>query len=429
MYKYLFILIVFIWTTFNINLAGDKNWNNVLKYDSRGYYAYLPAIFIYKDLHFGFFEEIEKEKYPSFHGYDYRQQVEGGVVNKYFCGTAVMEIPFFILGHLHAKISSHSPDGFSKPYIIWITFGAIFYYIVALLLLERILKVFQVNFKNRSIIVLALTFGTNAYLYSAIDPGMSHVYSFFLITFFIERLLQWKKNRSNINILYLGVSLGLITIVRPINLMIIASIPFVLGDKKTMVLFLNSMWENKVKTIVSLLLFISIVFIQLLLYKIQTGNFLVYSYVGEGFNFLNPHVFDFLWSYRKGYYLYTPLAFLALLGLIPMFKKSKFQALVYLLFLGFIYWILSSWYMWYYGGSFSSRVMFDFATIIMIPLALLLENSKNKSSYKLLIALIIILVIICQIQLYQFRHFDIHWSDMTKEMYWENFLRIDKYFK
>ena len=28
--------------------------------DAKGYYAYLPAVFVYEDLHFGFFDEIEK---------------------------------------------------------------------------------------------------------------------------------------------------------------------------------------------------------------------------------------------------------------------------------------------------------------------------------------------------------------------------------
>jgi hypothetical protein len=40
--------------------------------------------------------------------------------------------------------------------------------------------------------------------------------------------------------------------------------------------------------------------------------------------------------------------------------------------------------------------------------------------------MVVLLVIVCQIQTYQYRYNQIHWSEMNKEKYWEVFLRIDK---
>ncbi len=422
---YLFIAVVCIWTTSNINLSGDKYWKDVLKYDSRGYYAHLPAVFIFHDLHFGFLDEMDKVKYRGSHYYDYRHEVEGGIVNKYYCGTAVMQIPFFAIGHVHAKLSSHDADGFSKPYIFWLNMGSVFYLLIGLFFFEKILEGYRISKKNIRVTLLSLTFGTNAYLYYALDPGMSHVFSFFLMTWFAYVLFRSEGNPTRREIVGLGFMLGMIILVRPVNAIVVTALPFLMGDKEKKFLFFKTLWKEKGFSVLALFTMFAVISIQLILYKLQTGRFFVYSYGEAGFDFLNPHILDFLFSYRKGYFLYTPLALLSLSGLYYM---KRFSALALTAFLSFTIYILSSWYMWYYGGSFSSRVMFDYAIFVFIPLAFLLENTKG-GKYKILFSLIFLLVVVFQIQLYQYRHFDIHWADMTKEMYWDNFLRIDKYFK
>jgi hypothetical protein len=37
-----------------------------------------------------------------------------------------------------------------------------------------------------------------------------------------------------------------------------------------------------------------------------------------------------------------------------------------------------------------------------------------------------LLMFVCQIQTYQYRYGEIHWSEMTKDRYWNVFLRIDR---
>ena len=65
----------------------------------------------------------------------------------------------------------------------------------------------------------------------------------------------------------------------------------------------------------------------------------------------------------------------------------------------------------------------------MIPLAIALNQIKRRPFKQIFLSLIVILIIACQIQTYQYRYFQIHWSDMTKDIYWENFLRIDRLIK
>src|SRR5207249_3332740 len=80
----------------NIQWSKD-NWKNIIEADGKGYYAYLPAIFIYHDLNFSFFDRVEKlHPNPAIY-YDYRINYNGKTADKYFAGSALAMSPFFIV--------------------------------------------------------------------------------------------------------------------------------------------------------------------------------------------------------------------------------------------------------------------------------------------------------------------------------------------
>lgn len=176
----------------------------------------------------------------------------------------------------------------------------------------------------------------------------------------------------------------------------------------------------------SVALVLAILSIQLLFYKLSTGNYLVYSYIGEGFDFTNPHFFKILFSFKKGLFLYTPVYFLAFLGSIYLWKPERFRFFAWILFFIVITWVFSSWSNWWYGGSFSSRVYIEYLPVFMFVLALALMKVVNLKVRKALVLILLMLVVICQIQTYQYRYNHIHWSDMDKQKYFEVFLRVDR---
>ena len=80
------VIIVIVVVSANNIQWGGNHWKNIIEADGKGYYAHLPATFIYNDLNFSFFDSIEK-RYPNpaiF--YDYRVSCEGKTCNKYFSG-------------------------------------------------------------------------------------------------------------------------------------------------------------------------------------------------------------------------------------------------------------------------------------------------------------------------------------------------------
>lgn len=408
---------------------GTGQWERVIQSDAKGYYAYLPAIFIYNDLNFDFYDEVDgKNAYDSTLVYEYRTEYEGRIINKYFIGEAVILTPFFLMGHWCSSWTNSKSDGYSKPYVISITVAALFYLLLGLISLQKSLVLFGFSRVNIMISIIVVVLGTNLFYYCVGEMAVSHVYSFSFICVFIYFALQYFRTVKTKYFLWCAFFLGIIILIRPINGLIILSLPFLSTSKERFKLGLSTLGENKKVILYALIITLGIVFIQPLIYKLQTGSFFLYSYGEEGFNFASPSFLSFLFSYKKGFFIYTPIALIALFGLLFLWK-DRFRFFSLLLFLFILVYILSSWWNWYYGGSFSSRVMVDYLPFFAILLCYLFEGIHLKFIRFSVITLLFILLIVNQIQTLQYRYYLIHWSEMTKEKYWDVFLDIDSLMK
>jgi len=421
-----FICLVILWAIINITFKKDYK-SGIIEADGKGYYAYLPAVFIYHDLNFGFFDQIEKETYynPNIY-YEYRRTVNDKTIDKYYVGTAVCLAPFFLVGHVITIITGLPVDGYSYYYTMMVHLGALFYFMLALLGLRRLLRTFRIGEMIIAFSLVAIVFGTNLFYYVVTEFSMSHVYSLTAITWLSLIIRKYFTGHENKYLVYSALLLGIIVLIRPVNLLILLAVPFLAGNPDRLLSGFKNIFTKKWILLLSLFSFVILVSVQLLIYKISTGRFIVYSYKEEGFNFLNPQIWNFLFSYRKGMFIYTPLLLLSLGGLIYLFRKSRFQFYSLSGFLIILIYVFSSWHMWFYGGSFSQRVMIDFYVFFTLMLAIAIQEIKNSKLKTLFISSIVLLVLVCQIQTYQYRRMQIHWSDMNKEKYWDVFMRIDK---
>jgi hypothetical protein len=419
-------LIVLICTWHSANIHWGKQWNCIITSDGKGYYAYLPATFIYNDPNFGFYDTIENKYYDWHLKSEYRSIVNGKTTNKYFCGVAVLQLPFFLAGHAAAKVSGAEADGFSKPYAIALNIATIFWLMIGLIYLRKLLLSFGANKVKASLILLTFVFGTNLFFYTIGEPAMSHVYSFALITIFLVYSKKWIDTSKNKYLLLTFLLLGMITLVRPVNLLIVLWIPFAAGSFQTTTEIIKRLFSKPAYLLPAVCLFIIPVFIQLLFYKISTGNFFVYTYKDEHFNFANPEMINFLFSYKKGLFIYTPLTFLALFGFIPLWKENRFRAVwLFFSFLLIVY-VLSCWWMWYYGGSFGMRPMIEFYGLFALLFYFLIDALKSKLLRWSIALLTLLIIVLCQVQTLQYRYEIIHWADMTQQTYWDVFLDVHK---
>ena len=411
----LFMAVVLVWTSANMKW-GDDRWNSIVKVDGVGYFSYLPAILIYNDLTFNFHDSIAQNPEHREFYFDYRKQVDGKTVNKYYAGTALLMLPFYLAGHLTNALTGNSMDGFSVWVLIMTQIAAIFYTLLGLWWLSRSLALFKINKTISAFVLLATLFGTNLFYYVSEEPAMSHVYSFAMVSLFIFCSKVFFDTEKPRHFILAMIAFGFIVLIRPVNALVFFSLPAIAGNWSVF----KSGFFNLVKTpkhfIAGIILATTIAGIQNVIYYLQTGNFFVFSYQGEGFNFSELHIVDFLFSFKKGFFIYTPLAFLSLGGVFYLYRQSKFTTLWLLGFLILVVYILSSWWLWYYGGSFSSRVMIEYLPFFMILLGILISRTPLKRT---VIGLTVLLTLFCQLQTYQYRYGYLHFDSMTKEKYME----------
>lgn len=408
----------------NINWGRD-HWRTVLQADAKGYYAYLPAVFIHSDLNFGFLEEAEAHgSNPNLH-YDYRVNTPGGAINKYWCGTAVMQAPFFLVASGWAKLTADGSDGYGKPYVVALCMAAIFYALLGAWACARMLGQFGVEPPAQALVIAVLLFGTHLFYYVIVAPGMSHVYSFALVSLFLLSALRFMKGPRPRPLTSMGLLLGLIVLVRPVNGIIVLALPFLAGSRHALQAGLAMVDQHKLAAIRTVLLALGIFLVQPFIHYISTGSWWVDSYPGEHFNWTDPHPVDFLFSYKKGLFLYTPACLLACLGLYHIGKRSIFSLIAWLLFMAVLVYVLSSWWNWWYGGSFSARPMVEYLPLFAVPMGMAVQQLKGWAR-KGYVAALVLAIGLCQIQTFQARYYRIHYENMDRQQYWNEFLRLDK---
>ncbi|MBK7573438.1 MAG: hypothetical protein IPI10_18225 [Bacteroidetes bacterium] len=215
--------------------------------------------------------------------------------------------------------------------------------------------------------------------------------------------------------------LGMIFLVRPVNVLAAGWLVFEAGGFMLLVQRKIQLFRSPRHAVLSVLGLILPFAIQLTIWKIQTGSWFVNSYGEESFHFLQPHLFDFLFSYRKGLFVYLPITLVALFGIIPLWKRDRIRAVIAALFFLTTTYILSCWWMWYYGGSFGTRVIVEFLPMFALLLYFFLDSLKSKAAKIAGFSLVILLTFFCQFQTHQYRYMLIHWSEMDSAKYWEVF--------
>lgn len=412
---------------FVINMSfGISNWkedNRIIGYDIMYYYSYLPATFLHHDIALNFVKENPEKYYGKFR---YRPSPNGKSVSKMTMGLAFLYAPFFLIGHIAAHLSQYEPNGFTQPYKFWLAMSAIFYLAFGLYYLRKTLLRYFSEWIT-AITCLSVVLGTNLLHYLTAEPTMSHSYVFAATAAYIYFVIKWYDIPNYKNTIIVGLLAGLITLIRPTNVIILL---FLFLYKVTSV---ESFKERirfllrKYKLLLVMLLALFIIWIpQLIYWKYVTGHYFFYSYEGEGFFFNNPKIIQGLFSYRKGWLLYTPVMAFALIGIPFLLRKQKQFFLPVLIYTLLNIYIVLSWWSWWYGGGFGLRAFIDSYTILSLPLAAFLSWCFEKKMIIKIITIIVLFTLIWfnHFQTRQYNNLAIHWDSMTKEAYWNSFGRL-----
>lgn len=418
------ILLIQIGVILNIRpWRNAEKKNALINWDVTSYYSYLPAIFVHKDLKFEFLNNSEVN-YAEKHQFWPETAPNGNKVIKTTMGMSVLYFPFFIISHIYSLVNDKVvANGFSKPYEIGLTFSSIFYMMIGLFFLAKVLRSIY-DEKKVSILLFLVFLGTNLFYYATTEPCMSHVYTFSLASVFMYITMKiYEKNNWKFFI-FLGLISGLLFLVRPTNILfILAFLLYKIESFSSLNKRLYWLIQHYKKLTISIVISVLIGSVQFFYWKWATGNWFFNSYVGEQFYFNQPRIIEFLFSYRKGWLVYTPIFIFSFLGLYKMYMRKNPWFFSILIMLPVLVYLFSSWWCWWFGGGFGMRPMIDYYPLLIIPLG---EILSTKISYKKYILNFILagFVSLNLFQTLQRRNLVIHWDSMSKESYWAFFTTI-----
>lgn len=344
-------------------MKGDRIYA-LLSSDSIGYYEYLPAFFIER----------------SAQAMDWSIVLESGQrLNVYHVGVAIMQAPFFLLAHAMALVSAFEADGYSVIYSYGLLLSAFFYGNTALLLLFNTLRQ-ELTWTRSFAAVLLTLLGTNLIHYLSFEAGMSHIYSFFLFSAFFWLVPKFLERPGWKNALAMGVVSGLILVVRPSNGIVLLALPgwnvSSLNDLKERFTHLIKLFPQII--IASLGAFVMIA-PQLIYWKIVSNDWIVFSYglKNETFNWLEPALWKVLFSPQNGWLIYSPMVIFMLAGLSFRIKERKPNALMTFILLLIAWYIISSWWCWWFGAAYGHRAFVEYLAFLVLPFGTFLQKLRQ----------------------------------------------------
>ena len=426
------VVLICVLFAFN-NYIGNPIDTKTIGADGVGYYDYLPSIFIRHDLNR---KDFTVEQNPTLYQNLPTAELayndhKGFKVNQYTFGTALLQSPFFLYTLL--TTDTKNPTGYEQEFHNTIFVATLFYLILGLYFIRKLLETYAIN-KITIFWIQAITaLGTPILLYTGFDAAYSHVYSFAIIAAFAlsaRRYLTTKKTKYII--LTIGL-LGLIFILRQINILVILFIPFLMETVSNLKEVFKDLFREYKSTIIGITVCCIFLFTQMLVWNYQTGDWILNSYerpahLENYFDFLHPNFYNFLFSYQKGLFVYTPVLIFSIIGIIWLgFSKRIYEASTWITAFLLISYVMSSWNPWHYGCSLGQRPFIDFFPVLFIPIALLIQNSRWIKWPILIIATLAIPLSVSQV--YQYKEYILHWWNMDKEKYWTIFLKTDDEYK
>ncbi|MFZ4563556.1 MAG: hypothetical protein ACOYNU_09290 [Bacteroidales bacterium] len=419
------LALVIIFNRLLFNRFDTHNIFAILSWDVFGYYLYLPATFIHHDLgirNFGWLQQVMDTYNPTIGFYQAYMGPAGEYVMKYPVGMALMYSPFFLIGHVAAHLTGYSPDGFTLPYQLSIAIGGLVYTAIGLWFLRKILLHFFTDGVVAITMVLIVA-GTNYFQLTAFDGSMPHNYLFTLFAVIVWLTIRWHENPRWSYAIMLGLGFGLVALVRPTAIIIVlVTILWGLWDgdswRKKITLVIRH-WAQVLAMAVAAILVVSL---QMIYWKLHAGSWIYYSYE-VGLEWIAPYLQKVLFSYRKGWLLYTPLMIFALAGFISLFRKNRSIFLAVFVFFIIHLVIIASWPIWWYGGSFSQRTMMESYALLAFPMGALVQwILKQRAGLRFsFLTLFALLVFLNLFQTWQYMNYVLDPSRMTKAYYWATF--------
>ena len=236
-------------------------------------------------------------------------------------GCAILWAPFYAVAHVAVVgarlLGSDVPaDGFSWPYLAAVTYGSAVYGLLAVLISAHVAT--RVIGRGIGAAVLILV-STPLLFYMYLAAGMAHACSAFVVSAFVAVWLRVRDRWSTSGVAWLAVLAALMTMVREqdaflaIGPAVDCGASLVLAARRR---DWTRVWQLAGAGLAAAAAFGLAFLPQALAYLTLNGRIGPASQVARKMMWTAPHALDVLVSPEHGFFLWTPVAVVALIGLI-----------------------------------------------------------------------------------------------------------------
>lgn len=398
----------------------EGNDTCICSYDGFGYYVYLPQLFRHGDLQFNksWAQDLQNKYCDGTEAYQIITYKNGSEINIYHMGMAYLYAPSYIVGDLFARTLDYPRDGMSTPYHIAFILNSFLFLFLGLFYLRKLLSLF-VKDKTVGLSLLILFAASNAIVTFDLQFELPHLYLFTLNTIFLYCLLIFKQSQKLKYLLISAAILGLTSCIRPTQALL-GIIPIIL---------LYRVYPKRSKYWLCLIWFPLFGILwnlpQFYYWKLMGDDLFLFNLHTEEIILPDPNFIDFLFSYKKGWLLYSPIFLLLIPAFRFLYKEHRRLFWAFSIFVLMYIYVMSAWECWWYAASYGSRVMVDIYPALAVVLALFFESIRSSKSNIVVSIFIGLCTWLNFVQSAQYYKGYLHPERMTKAHYWYIFGKTD----
>jgi hypothetical protein len=374
------------------SIVNNHHYLQYLWSDQEGYYMYLPAVFIHKT-----FVNIPVRTTFEYKPYKDTQKI----LTRFTYGIALLELPFWLLAYLSRFIQGLPlDDPFANDFSVAILLAGCFYTALGLFYLKKVLTNYKFNNYIVWLTLIIVLLGTNLFYYCTRQPGMSHHYSFCLVSILLYYMISFFSKPLNLNkAVKFGLIAGLLVLIRPTNLLMLAILFFIgIEKKEDIIKRLNWLKANSKNFLILTLVAATVWIPQFVYWYYISGSIIFYSYTEAGFlYFKNPYFWQIFFHPCNGFFIYTPIMLLSFVAIFYFAWKKLFNARATLFFFLIFSYLCASWGCWWFGGAFGYRSFIEYYAIFAIPLAAFLQKLFASQFISLKIITSLFIALCCMI--------------------------------
>ena len=345
--------------------------------DEVQYFAYLRSIWFDRDVSFEneyrYFYDRGVARSPGFEEtFLQRTTPAHRRVNFGTIGCPILWAPFYAVADVGTRAARAmgadvAADGFSQPYIAAVAYGSAVYGFVAVLLsigVARRITGYGIG------PALAIWVGTPILVYIYAAPPYAHAGSAFAVALFVTIWLRVRREWSVPGLVALGASAALMAMVREQDAFLTfgPAVDFLLDRRRF------RMREAGVGIAAFAICFLP----QLLAYQALNGHPSPSRLVARKMNWTAPHAFHVLFSPEHGLFFWTPLALLAIAGLVVLVWQTSWKipdarriGACALLMVAMQIYVAGSVESWTVAGAFGQRRFVAVTILLVLGLAAL----------------------------------------------------------